>query len=293
MSFMSKLLLCVAVLISAVAIVAQVKAGPAVTIDPATQSGSVLLTPLDTQAENLFAKTFQIPRYGEYRPYALLLTNSSGQAIVALTIRWTITAGERTGVYDARTDNFGLAFVGASGSSVQFPLPMPGQPRQQHPVRPIGSSHSSAEGVVAANGERVLVTPGLFMRESWAKKHDRPGAASGLPEAVRSATAITASIDTVILEDGTVLGPDASHTIDTLKATKASIVALLDAVRTAEQNGQDSAATLREVANARPTRDGGGPSPQERMLARVLMGWTDWKTRLEKMADIQLPNFHR
>ncbi len=276
------------------AVAASAQTAPTVTIDPAGENARVRLSPLTPDAEARFVKTFAIPRYAEYRPYSLLLTNGSDQPIVAITVRWTITSGERTGFYESRSDSFGLGSASGAGSSVRLPLPRRDEAQNApRPPLPLGESHSSTAGMVAGPGGRLLVAPGLFLRETQAKERGTPGASSGFPEAFRSATAITVSLDTVILQDGEVLGPDNSHTVDAVKDSKAQIESLLTLVRAAQANGQDPTAALRDIANARPNRDGTGPSMQQRMLARRLMSSTDWMNQLERLAATLLPNFHR
>jgi len=102
-----------------------------------------------------------------------------------------------------------------------------------------------------------------------------------------------AILDVVILEDGEVLGPDASHTVDSLRTRKAGIDAILQAVRTAEQNGLDGTEVLKELSS--PPRGPGNSQipPQLRAFVFSLMTSSNWKERLEKLSAIQLPNFHR
>lgn len=262
---------------------------PVVAIDPAGENGRVHLAPLDAAAQAALNKWAQSPAMQEYRPFALLLQNSSGLAVVGITIRWAAKSPERSGVYVSSTDSFGMGARNASSAS--FIVPVPGQaPAQQN--RLLGSSWSGAEGSVLDSGERMIVAPGLFLRET---PKDRSGLNgwSGMPDAFRTAESVTASLDTVILSDGQVLGPDESHILDALRAQKASIDELANAVRIAEQSGQDPIAALRELATMRPAPASAGPTMQQRQLARQLMNARDWKARLEKLAAIQLPHFQR
>lgn len=266
------------------------QSGPAITVDPAGENARVNLAPLDDEAQAGFAKLFQIPEYGDRKPFALLLTNSTGQPIVGLTIRWTVNSGERTGIYDARTDAFGQIAPG-SGSSMRANLPIPGRPAPSSPT--LVGSYAYAQGVVVDSAERLLVAPGLFVRESIARERGRPESASGMPVPIRTATAISVSVDTVILQDGTVLGPDVSHTVDAIQQRQAEINAVVEAVQKAEASGQDGVNALREIANSRLSPQRGGPSLEQRSLARRLMMSPDWKAQLQKISAIQLPNFHR
>jgi len=114
-----------------------------------------------------------------------------------------------------------------------------------------------------------------------------------MPDALKRAETVSAILDTVVFQDGEVLGPDVSHTLDSLRSRKATIDALLDAVRTGEKNGLDDVEVLKYMASAPPRPDNNPGSLQLRMLAQSLMAARDWKQRLEKMSAIQLPNFHR
>ena len=142
---------------------------------------------------------------------------------------------------------------------------------------------------VAAKGERMLVAPGLFARESVG----RAGGGSAVPDEIKTADTVSAILDTVILEDGEVLGPDASHTVDSLRTRKASIDVVLQAVRDAEQRGEDGVEALRRlVSPPRSPQDSQLPV-QLRAFIGSLMNSPNWKDRLEKMSAMRLPNFHR
>ncbi len=277
---------------SLLASVASAQSAPTITVDPAGENARVQLAPLDADAQVSFAKVFEVPEYGDRKPFALLLTNSSGQPVVGLTMRWTVTSGERTGTYDARTDAFGQLVPGAA-AVMRGTVLLPGSSSSASAMRPLGASYASAERVVVDSGERLLVAPGLFVRESVTRERGRPTSASGMPDAIRTATAISVSVDTVILQDGTVLGPDASHTVDAIQRRQAEATAVVEAVRKAEVGGQDGVNALREIANSRVSPQRGGPSFEQRSLARHLMMSPDWSAQLEKISAIQLPNFHR
>ena len=260
-----------------------------ISIDPAGENTRVYLSYVDATAEDNFARMFEIPRYQDYRPYALLLTNSSGKAIVALTIRWIGTSAGKSGVFDSSSDSL-LSGAPTGGSSMtMLQRPIHGQTQVQ-----LGQSYQSANGPeVIANGERMLVAPGLFARESVAKVRGNAGGSSSMPLALQSAESVSATLDAVVLEDGEVLGPDASHTVDALLSRKAAIDGVVSAVRAAERNGQDGVEALRQLANAQPTRDQNPLARQQSTIARVLMSQRQWREQLEKLAALQLPRFYR
>jgi hypothetical protein len=259
-----------------------------VTIDPSGEHFRVYLSYLDTTAQENFVDVFRTPMSLEWKPYSLLLTNVSGKAIVAVNIRWmAISAGE-IGFYDSSIDSILPGMPGGAGSLMR--LKLPGQKQSTQTPVPIGASNAMAQGAqVAANGERMLVAPGLFVRESAR----RSSGGSGMPETIKTAETVSAILDVVILEDGEVLGPDASHTVDSLRTRKASINAVLQAVRAAEQNGQDGVEALRQLANPPRGPENGKESVQLRTFVRSLMTSPDWEERLEKLSAIHLPNFYR
>ncbi len=257
-------------------------------IDPAGENTRVFLSYIDAASEDNFARIFEIPRNQDYKPYALLLTNASGQAIVSVTIRWMGSSAEKSFVYDSSSDSL-MRGVPGGGSSMTLPLPGPRQALVQR-----GASSASADGpVVLAAGDRMLVAPGLLVSESRAKERGSPGGSSSMPQALQSAEIISAALDVVVLEDGTVLGPDASHTVDGLLSRKAAVDGVVKAVRLAEQNGMDGVEALRILANTQPSRDQGPEVRQESMIARTLMMSRQWKEQLSKMEALQLPRFHR
>ena len=168
-----------------------------------------------------------------------------------------------------------------------------GSPSRQSQVQ-LSGSYSLADGsVVLAAGERMLVAPGLLVTETLAKQRGRAGGSSSMPLALRSAQNISANLDAVVLEDGTVLGPDASHAVDGLLARKAAIDGVVRAVRIAEQNGMDGVEALRILANSQPTRDQGPDIRQQATIARMLMMSRQWKEQLANLEALQLPRFHR
>jgi hypothetical protein len=257
-------------------------------IDPAGESTQVFLSYMDATAEDSFARMFEIPNYQDYKPYALLLTNGSGQAIVSVTIRWTGRSAEKTIIHDSSTGSLLKGAPGGTSSMTTF-----GLPSRQSQVQMSGS-YSSADGpVVLAVGERMLVAPGLLVSESLAKLRGRAGGSSSMPPTLRSADDISATLDAVVLEDGTVLGPDASRTVDGLLARKAAIDGVVRAVHIAEQNGMDGVEALRILANTQATRDQGPEVRQQSMIARTLMMSRQWKEQLATMEALQLPPFHR
>jgi hypothetical protein len=289
-------LLLAATLIAAACACAQTT--PTIAIDPAGENGVVHLGPLDAASEAKFAKTFQIPLYGQYKPYALVLQNNSGRAIIALTVVWTYTSEERvTRAFGVRIDSLSAGGSGfSSGSQIRTSLPTAGgQGRpQEAPIRFSTGRVSADPPYVAAANEAVLVAPGFFVSESAARRGSGSPPGSVEPGDLPSAAIMSVSLDTVILDDGTVLGPDQSHSVDDITASRAALDVVVNAVRTAEQSGQDPAAVLAQFANMRQTTAKHGPAiALQSNVARRLMHSPDWRKQIEKMETVQLPNFHR
>ncbi len=87
------------------------------------------------------------------------------------------------------------------------------------------------------------------------------------------------------------LGPDQSQTVDRLRASKAAIDDLLNAVKAAEQSGQNGLDVLRRLSDiSRPIDPA---TATQARLARMLSMSPRWRDRLEQMAATSLPNFHR
>ncbi len=269
---------------------------PVVKIDPAGEHSRVHLSLLDATTQKIIARRFDpnIPINQYYKPFALLLTNASGKSIVALSIRWMAISTDETGYYDSSIDSLHLSNPGSSSGHLMG-LPRPGQSLPAQTQVRFGQSHVSAgEPEVLFNGERMMVAPGLFIRES----SDKPGGSSIPKELIRAET-VWAILDTVVLQDGEVLGSDASCMVDSLRERKTTIDVLLNGMKIGEQRGLDGVEILKQMANdplrfsPLPQIPENDPGFQLKALANELMISRDWKQRLEKLSAIQLPNFYR
>lgn len=259
-------------------------------IDTGGENTQVQLSYLDAEDHRNLAKFFEIPSQRDLQPFILRLTNHSGQGIVALTIRWTGTSDGLSYIYDSSIDSFKLLI----GSSLRTGgVPLPERVRPQQGPRLVGGSHrGETRSVVLLNGEHMLVAPGMIQREEEVRQR---GAFSGssMPDEIRTAESLTATIDLIVLEDGKVLGPDSSQTIENLLESKSVIDGVVAVVKGAEQNGQDGLDVLRQMANRRPVPGDGADTMQKMRIAHRLMNSSRWKEELEKLASIRLPDFHR
>src|SRR5262249_10111849 len=154
------------------------------------------------------------------KPFALLLTNASDRALVAITLRWTfILPNEEPVVMQSRAESFVLGVPssmatfevplprrpppapGASASgSIQIPTPQSGAGHMPLRRPRMGASESSIKPL--APGQTMLVAPGTFMTPQAA---GGGASGSGDHEIYATATGLTVMVDSVVLEDGQVL----------------------------------------------------------------------------------------
>jgi len=258
-------------------------------IDPAGESTRAFLSYTDSAAEALLARLYETPKYLDYKPFAMLLTNASGQAIVLVTVRWSGMSGNKTVVMNYSCHSLMRDVPGGSGvgGGTMF------DPRNPEVMQ--GGGHMAADGpVVLGPGERMIVAPGLMAREAYVRRYGRTNASSWSSSMASfgSAAEISVSLDLVVLEDGSVYGPDNSHTIDGLLAQKAAMDFVVGYVRAAEQKGIDGVEALRMLANT--AMGSVGPDARRHgQIARMLKSSRDWKQQLAKMAAFQLPRFQR
>jgi len=139
----------------------------------------------------------------------------------------------------------------------------------------------------------MLVAPGMFLSESLGWRGSGSSSMT-LDTAMAKAESVSATLDTVVLQDGEVLGPDASRTVDSFREYKATIIEMQNAIKEGERNGLDGADILKHFASAQLKGPDTDPNfTQLRRLVTQLGFMSDWRQRLEKLSAIQLPNFHR
>ncbi len=257
-----------------------------VIIDSESENTQAVLSHMDAAAEAVFSKLLDIPRFLEYKPFAMLLTNTSKQAIVLVTIRWSGTSDGKIIVHDYSSHSLMKGLPAGTGS---------GSMLMSDRTVEYGGGHVAADGpVVLSPGERMIVAPGLMAREeAILKRGTASGGWSSSYARLQSAAGLTASLDTVVLEDGSVYGRDASHTINGLQANKAAMDYVALYVRTAEQRGMDGAEALRLLANLPTPRSYSPEQLQQSRIARMLTASRNWKELLAKMEAYRLPAFHR
>ncbi len=71
--------------------------------------------------EEKYKDILEVPRYQDYKPAALLLTNVSGKGLVALSIRWVAMSGTGSKIFDLSSDSL---LSRPSGGGVSMGMPM-------------------------------------------------------------------------------------------------------------------------------------------------------------------------
>jgi len=183
------------------------RSGPPVFTLDAFESDAISVAKLDPSRHAVFDEVLQRleqrGQWSRYRPYAVVITNQTDRAVVALTLRWAFTdAAGKTNVHTSRADIFGLP-------RRQPPII---EPHQQAAYTPVGRIPATLSGVIVGFGS---------------SREPEPSAR------------IVFSIDTAVFEDGYVVGPDESATVASLENRKPAAEQLLQEVRSTVENGRD------------------------------------------------------
>ncbi len=97
------------------------------------------------------------------------------------------------------------------------------------------------------SGARMLIAPGLFLQETLAQSGFVGSGADTAQrdvEELEGSTSSSVTLDTIIFEDGTVIGPDQSETIASLSARKTAADSIVQAARQAKAAGRDVSAVF-------------------------------------------------
>jgi hypothetical protein len=206
-------------------------------IAPADAGISVVVYDAARQPE--LARFFDTPEKARLVNYSIVLKNESSKDIVGVAVRWVMTS--RTG--QSRTTMQSFDSFGTSVAARQ-------------PVIPAGT-----ELIATPNGfqhVRVISRGGLISGFSAAGGVSTFGFGRGQLVRIDDldlAQHVTAMVDTVIFEDGRVIGPDESHLVDYINAMDAALKTLVRNVRDAISNGRDLDELLRNIASARRSTD--------------------------------------
>jgi len=277
----------------------QVQAVP-VRVDAAGENNAVELSALNLDSEAA-AKFFRSPADQAFRPYSLLLTNHSGKPIVGLSLIWTVTTPENVRKYECHFETMNGGLPGAIFAAT--PLTHE-QIRAQLAARRAAMREQAASGAAAVNqprvqesrshasfpfalapGARMVVAPDRFTFV------DGPASGGGSPDTFTTALDLSVLVDAVVLGDGLVLGRDQSGTLDALNARNAAFEALLLAVRSAREKGEDPIAVLEQLAEA-SHRGPDATARAEGMMANFLLHSQNWEKQFEFMEKTELVRYH-
>jgi hypothetical protein len=185
-----------------------------VPISPSTEVSLKTILPVDFSAIDSAA-------FANVHPASFALTNLSDRAIVAIAVEWS---------YTSQDGQPGQTFYKISNLYVK-----------------------NAKAVVQAR-TRVFVGPNMVLPESLAfAPHIGPRleALDGrLAPWAATASQISATIDTLVFEDGELVGPNHSQYDLEIQSQKLAADQIASKVRYAQSQGQDPTAMLKQVADA-------------------------------------------
>jgi hypothetical protein len=182
------------------------------------QTSQVSLQIYDPVIYQNFAAFFQRTNTAlRLQPFSSVLTNVSTNAIQALTVRWAwVDASGHKQIHDYTVDGF---FI----------------------------NHNK----VLPAGRQLLVTPSFVLPDSLVDSGFIGPNSDTLQrdaDAFEHSTENSVSVDTVIFEDGRVIGPDVSRTVASIQSRTAAIKAVLDNLQAATDQGLDPSAALSALA---------------------------------------------
>jgi len=237
----------------------------------------------DAARQPELAHFFDSPEAARLANYAIVLKNESFQHIVGVAVRWIAT--DRTG--QSRTTMQSFDSFGTSVAARQPVAPA----GSQLIATPNGFQHvrnSSGPGFISGSGRAGGVSIFGFGRGQLVRIDD-------LDQAQR----VTAMIDTVIFEDGRIIGADESHLGDYINAIDAAVKTLVRNLRDAISNGRDVDELLKNIASTgrRSTNPQNDPAAfwmireAEYLLRIPVEQRTGRLNQLEHLASP--PSFHR
>jgi len=201
---------------------AYAQTAPNATIKPFSEAG-VTISPYDSLASPTFAKFVrENPALARLVPYSAILTNSSGKNIVALTTTWT--------------------WLDAEGEPISQPF--------RHNSLFLGRLP------IAPSNSRVLLTSANNWPEAVLAQSGFGGSGDDGVDAenFERSSAVIFELDTVIFEDGLVIGPDKSETVAFYQARKRVAEIISGAALLMLDAGRDPIGLLSEFAKYGRTR---------------------------------------
>jgi hypothetical protein len=227
------------------------------TID-ASPSPQVTLLPFDAAVFPAFKEVFD-SRTAGLAAASVVVSNATDKAIIGISIQWTLTdAAGVESVYSNRTHSF----LVASG-------------------RPLALPHG-----------RLLAGPQTFVSEA-VLPHPDGGIIAPLPNDQTVARFTTASkirieVDSIIFQDGEVIGPDHLGLVDAIRDRSDAARAIVKRVEEAQAKGNDPAQALRSLV-ASPVMKGDHVARFELGFANSLLHARHPERDLEALKEIPTP----
>jgi hypothetical protein len=193
-------------------------------IDP-----GISLTAYDIGRHPALARFFDSPGGARLLRYSVVVTNESAKHIVGVAVRWNVT--NQTG--QNRTATWSFDSFSTNQANPQ-------------PVIPTGTQLIATPNGLSRSVSTVGDTGGI---SSFGGRGQDLVRIDDLDRAQR----VTAIVDTIIFEDGRVIGADGSHLVDYINAIAGAVKALVQNVRDAVSNGRDVDNLLRNIASMKRT----------------------------------------
>ena len=193
----------------------------------------ISLVVYDAARQPELARFFDSTEAARLANYSIVLTNESSKHIVGVAVRWIVI--DRTG--QSRSTMLSFDSFGTSVAARQPVVPA----GTQLIATPNGFQHvriPSGRGFISGGGRAGSVSTFGFGRGQLVRIDD-------LDQAQR----VTAMIDTVIFEDGRVIGPNESHLGDYINAIDAAVKTFVRNLRDAISNGRDVDKVLKNIAS--------------------------------------------
>jgi hypothetical protein len=240
--------------------ITSIRGGPNVNVRFAP-SPTPYITITPANADNL--PGFDNSAVSKFHPAAFILTNQSGRAIVGLAVRWVyVDQNGRQGLLTHQSDSF---------------------------------SKANANAVISPRA-RLLVAPGVFLPESLAQSpHIGPPleALDGRPVPdMATALEITVQIDSIIFEDGQVVGPNNSKLDAQIQGRNIAAGELAKQIRNAQSRGEEPTSTLRQIlenAKEAPTDRSDYISSWKLKHSRRLLNSPVFEKRLTELENMPAP----
>jgi hypothetical protein len=218
---------------------------------------------LHASEPSVFDRVFKLatsPRLHQLKPASFVVTNNSKRAIIGIAVEWTFTdAAGNSKKYGSRTHSF-LAVD-------QSPLALP--------------------------GTTLFVAPSLFIPELAARTTG--GLIGSLPEEavseqISSASAIRVEIDSIVFDDGEVVGPNRLQLPEDIQDRQAAADAIVKEILDAKAEGADPKKALVELSN-RPLKVSSRARKYQSIFIEQLLQTKNFDALLQRLKDLAAAGF--